>query len=67
MKTKEEVLAFLKRLTDLSSEYGLIIGGCGCCGSPYLTEEVNDDIRYRGHYRIDNNNSNLEWVDSTAK
>jgi hypothetical protein len=30
---------FLEALSALSRQYGIIITGCGCCGSPYLTEE----------------------------
>ena len=33
MKNKE---AFLKELTELTEKHGIVIGGCGCCGSPYL-------------------------------
>lgn len=37
--TKEERLHyFLEELTGLSERYGIVIGGCGCCGSPYLTD-----------------------------
>lgn len=27
---------FLEELTELSKKYGIGIGGCGCCGSPFL-------------------------------
>jgi len=29
---------FLNELTRLSQETGLIIGGCGCCNSPFISE-----------------------------
>jgi Fe-S oxidoreductase len=38
-KTLEE---FLKKLSQLTQEYGISINGCGCCGSPYL--EVGEEI-----------------------
>ena len=28
---------FIKELTALSKKYKVIIGGCGCCGSPYVS------------------------------
>lgn len=33
---------FLKELTALTHKYGLVVNGCGCCGSPRLDtiEEV---------------------------
>lgn len=32
----EKFEVFLKELTALSIKYGIVIEGCGCCGSPYL-------------------------------
>ena len=29
---------FLKELTELTKKHGLAIGGCGCCGSPFIFE-----------------------------
>lgn len=28
---------FLNKLTELSKKYNIRIGGCGCCGSPWLS------------------------------
>ena len=28
--------AFVKELTDLTLKHRVIVGGCGCCDSPYL-------------------------------
>ncbi len=33
---QEKETAFLEELTILSKKYKIAIGGCGCCGSPWL-------------------------------
>lgn len=33
---KEKIKEFLKELTELSKKHEIYIGGCGCCGSPFL-------------------------------
>lgn len=33
---KIDLQGFLTELGELSKRYGIEIGGCGCCGSPYL-------------------------------
>lgn len=43
MINKERLDSFLKELAELTNKYGLVIGGCGCCGSPYI-----NDIDYGG-------------------
>ena len=39
---------FIKGLEKLTRETGIVIGGCGCCGSPYLdvAEITSDDAGY---------------------
>ena len=32
----DKVAEFLEGLADLSQRTGLVVGGCGCLGSPYL-------------------------------
>ena len=34
--TKKELESFLADLTALSEKHNLFIGGCGCCGSPWI-------------------------------
>lgn len=38
---EEKVKEFLKELTELTNRYEIRIGGCGCCGSPYLVESFD--------------------------
>lgn len=60
---------FSKELSDLTKKYGIAIGGCGCCGSPYLDDlnvkdfknikdiELGDCLSYNkqlGIYEVDN-------------
>ena len=45
---------FLKELSDLTKKYNIEIGGCGCCGSPYLNdletgETLGEELGYNGY------------------
>lgn len=50
--------SFLEALTKLSQEHGVQIGGCGCCGSPFLSL-ISDDQR-NGHY-THHDGDDLSW------
>jgi hypothetical protein len=41
---KERVAAFLHDLTLLSKKHQMVIWGCGCCGSPNLSDERDEQI-----------------------
>ena len=52
--TKEEINAFLKDLSEVSRKHGMHIGGCGCCGSPFIKFFDNtDEQRWRPQRRDD--------------
>jgi hypothetical protein len=53
--------AFLNELSQLSTKYGLSIGGCGCCGSPNVAECGP------GHYTIGDDGSDLTFEEEKAE
>lgn len=53
---EEREKEFIKDLTKLSRRYGVQIGGCGCCGSPFLGDIQKD--QQGGSYEY---NSYLKW------
>ncbi len=48
--TKEQIEAFLKDYEAVCQRHGMIVGGCGCCNSPYLLEAgalgIPDNIKH---------------------
>ena len=47
MTSKERLDKFLEELSELSNKYGFVIGGCGCCGSPWV-DEIGGDLSVNG-------------------
>jgi len=43
--------AFLEGLTKLTKRHGITIGGCGCCGSPWIMQYERDKLK-GGHYEM---------------
>lgn len=50
------ITEFLRELSELSNKHGVVIAGCGCCGSPFITE-----WKAKGKYSVDEGENNLEW------
>jgi sugar phosphate isomerase/epimerase len=52
-------LAYMLELRELTRKHGVSIGGCGCCGSPWLDEnaDVSDE---RAGYSEDS--GELRWI-----
>lgn len=48
---KDNEKAFLKALTKLTKQYRISIGGCGCCGSPWINHEAK--VRNDAQYTVD--------------
>ena len=46
----EYLKAFLEDLTELCKKHDNYIGGCGCCGSPYIINDLDDCINIEDLY-----------------
>lgn len=44
--TIDQVENFLRDLNKISRRYKVVIGGCGCCGSPFLYQMGKTSGRY---------------------
>ncbi len=42
--------SFLRELTELTKKHKIVIGGCGCCGSPFILEL--EPANEGGHYEL---------------
>jgi hypothetical protein len=56
--------AFLKGLTALSKKHGVVIWGCGCCGSPLIEEADTSDPF--GKYLAEDDGTNVTWTDANG-
>lgn len=56
---EERQSQFLKELSALSRKHKITVGGCGCCGSPWL----HHDSKLRGgKYEIDEMSDKLVFI-----
>jgi Fe-S oxidoreductase len=57
---------FIRELETLTRKYGITIGGCGCCGSPFLDTLKEAEAVPEAGYAIDLVNDEpgdeLRWV-----
>lgn len=54
MKTEQ----FLIELTELGRKHGIVIGGCGCCGSPFIYQLREDQLALV--YSVDDGDEDLK-------
>lgn len=62
--TDEQKRQFLLDLTELTRKHGIAVGGCGCCGSPFLMEADCSDER-AGY--SDSGRSDFSWIAPSDK
>ena len=61
MSLNEKEREFIIGLNELTKKTGIAVGGCGCCGSPYLHEIDSEDISNGAGYG-DNGKSDISWI-----
>ncbi len=67
MKTEDERKAeFLIGLARLTRETGVVIGGCGCCGSPYLDAREPGQMEERAGYGYGFSDE-VAWISPSEK
>ena len=61
----QDYAAFIEELTALSLKHRVVILGCGCCGSPFLSpikDEESGEYAYSEEYNVEgNSDSYLRW------
>lgn len=59
----ERIEAFLHDLRKISLKHGVVIGGCGCCGSPWASTLNKASVKkMKGRYKTDTDGcTKLEW------
>ena len=55
MAKEDREAVFLDELADLSKKYGIVIGSCGCCESPWVLHrcDVGDWKHFGGYTQPD--------------
>jgi hypothetical protein len=56
----QSLAAFLEELSALTIKHGIRIGGCGCCGSPWVSKiEGVKTVPAGAHYVLDEDGERL--------
>lgn len=65
MTYEEREREFMRELSALTKKHGVVVSGCGCCGSPALEDLVADEAdagyAYVGHVRWVTPSDVYEW------
>lgn len=76
MIAAKKITAFLNDLNELTRQHGIVIGGCGCCGSPYLMSFADSGSWLpsidTGHYHYaesgdDGYPDKLQWIEDSKE
>lgn len=63
----EQAHEFLKELTALTHKYKIVIGGCGCCGSPHINPLDDETLNGRSisnmRYTVDKEGDYLTFFE----
>jgi hypothetical protein len=69
-KLSRNQVKFLLGLRELTLKYGVAIGGCGCCNSPYLYEvkvQKDGESKSESGYIVDSpHGDNLKFLQKPA-
>lgn len=57
----EKMDAFLREMSELALKYGYILGGCGCCHSPYFSEMEGKKASGKYEYEHHGLGGELHW------
>lgn len=58
---------FLKELSELTEKHGFSIGGCGCCGSPWINDFKDEFGADNLYYDNEKQKYEAEYINSIEK